>query len=246
MTPEIQAVLKLQSLDQRAAALQKEIDALPKHVAVIERKLDQHIRKVEVDRAALAANQRERKRLEDDIKVQEQKMSKLKDQMLQAKTNEQYRAFQHEIEYCEKEIRRCEDGILERMGESEPLEKNLKGAEGILAAEKAEVEREKEHARKRTAEDKEFLRQAAEDRKAVASSLDPKLLAQYERVRARWKGIAVSDATSGRCEACQMALRPQYFQDLKSSTRLLTCESCGRILVYNPPVSLEHELHQQA
>ena len=36
MTPEIQAVVKLQSLDTRAAALQKEISALPKHVAEIE------------------------------------------------------------------------------------------------------------------------------------------------------------------------------------------------------------------
>lgn len=246
MTPGIQAVLKLQSLDQRAAALQKEIDALPKQVAEIERKLDQHIRKVEIDRSALAANQRERKRLEDDIKVQEQKISKLKDQMLQAKTNEQYRAFQHEIEFCEKEIRKCEDGILERMTESEPLEKNVKGAESILAAEKAEVERQKEHARKRTAEDKEFLRQALEERKNVAASIDPKLLTQYERVRARWKGVAVSDATNGRCEACQMALRPQYFQDLKSGGRLLSCETCGRILIYNPPVSVEHEMHQRA
>ena len=238
--------MKLQSLDQRAAALQKEIDALPKHVAAIERKLDQHVRKVEVDRAALAANQRERKRLEDDIKVQEQKMSKLKDQMNQAKTNEQFRAFQHEIEYCEKEIRKCEDGILERMAESEPLEKNVKGAESILAEEKAEVEREKEHARKRTAEDKEFLRTALEERKSVAASIDAKLLTQYERVRARWKGTAVSDATSGRCDACQMSLRPQYFQELKSAARLLSCESCGRILIYNPPVSVEHELHQRA
>ena len=38
----------------------------------------------------LAANQKERKKCESDIPVQEQKISKLKDQMLSAKTNEQY------------------------------------------------------------------------------------------------------------------------------------------------------------
>ena len=46
--------------------------------------------------------------------------------MLQAKTNEQYRAFQNEIGYCETEIRKSEDRILDLMGEAEPLEKNAK------------------------------------------------------------------------------------------------------------------------
>ena len=57
-------------------------------------------------------------------------------------------------------------------------------------------------------------------------------------------GSAVSDATDGRCAACQMMLRPQFFQDLKRGDSILQCESCGRILYYNPPVNLEHEMHQ--
>ena len=246
MTPEIQAVVKLQSLDERAAAFQKEIAALPKHVSEIEKKLESHIRKLDIDRAALTANQRDRKRFEDDIKVQEQKISKLKDQMLQAKTNEQYRAFQHEIEYCENEIRKAEDKILDLMSASEPLEKNVKAAEATLAEEKKQVEQEKDHARKRTAEDEAFLKQVIEERRQIAASVDPKLLSQYERIRQRWKGVAIADATNGRCAACQIALRPQFFQDLKRGEKLQFCESCGRILYYNPPVNLEHEIHQNA
>ena len=129
MTPELQAVLKLQSLDARAAALQKEIESLPKQIAEIEKKLDVHTRKLDVDRNVMAGNQKQRKGLEDDIKVHEQKISKLRDQMLQAKTNDQYRAFQNEIGYCETEIRKSEDRILELMGEAEPLENNAKAAE---------------------------------------------------------------------------------------------------------------------
>ncbi len=61
--------------------------------------------------------------------MQEQKISKLKGQMMEAKNNEQYTAFQHEIEFCQSEIRRFEDRILKLMTESEPLEKNVKAAE---------------------------------------------------------------------------------------------------------------------
>src|ERR1044071_9597654 len=122
MNPELHLVSSLQTLDMRMAELEKEIAALPKHIAEIEKALDSHLRRLEADRAALTANQKERKKLEGDIQVQEQKISKLRDQMLSAKTNEQYRAFQNEIEFCQKEIRKAEDRILDLMAESEPLE----------------------------------------------------------------------------------------------------------------------------
>src|SRR5271169_4092314 len=143
MHPDTHLVIHLQSLDKRISGFEKEIAALPKHIAAIEKTLESHVRKLEADRAALVANQKERKKLEGDIQMNEQKISKLRDQMLGAKTNEQYRAFQHEIEFIEKEIRAAEDRILERMAESEALDANVKKAEVALKEEKTSVEQEK-------------------------------------------------------------------------------------------------------
>jgi predicted nucleic acid-binding Zn-ribbon protein len=209
------------------------------HIAEIEKKLVSHERKLEADRAALAANQKERKKCEGDIQVQEQKISKLKDQMVTAKTNEQYRAFQHEIEYCQKEIRKLEDRILELMGESEPLDKNVKAAETALKAEKAQVEAEKNQARERTAVDQKAQSELQAERASIAQSITPAAYQNYERVRKGRKGIAVAEVVGGRCTACHIALRPQYFQDLKRGEKILSCESCQRILYYNPPQSVE-------
>src|SRR4051794_28152848 len=153
MLPDLKLVIRLQDIDNRLTELSREIATLPKHIAEIEKKLAVHERKLEADRAALVANQKERKKCEGDIQVQQQKISKLKDQMLSAKTNEVYTAFTHEISFCEKEISRFEDRILELMGESEPLEKNVKAAEIALKAEKTQVESEKTQARERTAVD---------------------------------------------------------------------------------------------
>src|SRR5271168_802311 len=153
MHPDTHLVIQLQSLDQRIAALEKEVLALPKHIAALEKTLDSHIRKLEADRAALAANQKDRKKLDGEIQVHQQKISKLREQMLGAKTNEQYRAFQHEIEFAEKEIRKAEDRILELMTESEPLDANVKKADAALKDEKQLVETEKKKAQERTAID---------------------------------------------------------------------------------------------
>src|SRR5436853_242319 len=136
MLPDIVSALRLQEVDIRQAELSKEIASLPKHIAEIEKKLETHQRKLDADRAALSANQKDRRKLEGDIQLHEQKISKLKDQMLGAKTNDQYRAFQHEIEFIEKEIRKAEDRILELMSASDPLDANVKAAELALKEEK--------------------------------------------------------------------------------------------------------------
>src|ERR1700690_2183189 len=134
MHPDVHLVIQLQSLDQKIGALDKEV-------------------------AALSANQKDRKKLDGEIQVHQQKISKLRDQMLGAKTNEQYKAFQHEIEYIEKEIRAAEDRILELMTQSEPLEQNVKRAEAALKEEKQHVDAEKNLARDRTSKDQKELDQ---------------------------------------------------------------------------------------
>ena len=239
MLSDLKLVIRLQEIDNRLAELAKEIAALPKHIAEIEKKLISHERKLEADRAALVANQKERRKCEGDIQVQEQKISKLKDQMLQAKTNDQYRAFQHEIDFCQNEIRKLEDRILELMGESDPLEKAVKAAETALKAEKAEVEAEKAEARERTAVDERSAAEFNKERAGIVAELAPANYQRYERVRRGRAGIAVAEAVDGRCNVCNLAMRLQFFQDLKKGDQIMSCENCQRILYYNPPVAIE-------
>lgn len=226
----------------KIAELEREVATLPKHIAQIEKTLEAHIRRLEADRAALVANQKERKSLEDDGKAEQQKISKLRDQMLGAKTNEQYRAFQHEITFCENAIRKSEDRILDLMSEADPLDSNVKKAEAALKEEKQVVEAEKTRARERTAIDQKQLEQLRAERKSTVSEMKPQTYSAYERIRKKWRGAVVAEALDGRCGACQIMLRPQFFQDLRHSAEVMFCESCGRMLQYNPPVSFEHDL----
>src|ERR1700675_2872530 len=117
MHPDTRLVSQLQAIDLRMAELEKEVAALPKHIAVIEKTLESHQRRLEADRAALTANQKDRKKLEGDVQMNEQKISKLRDQMLGAKTNEQYKAFQHEIDFAAREIRNSQARILTLLSE---------------------------------------------------------------------------------------------------------------------------------
>lgn len=239
MLPDLQRAVGLQHTDDRIAALSREIAALPRHIAEIEKKLEGSKRKLEHDRAALGANHRERKRLDTEIQAQDSKISKLKSQMMEAKTNDQYRAFQHEIDFCQGEIRKSEDRILELMTESEPLDQAVKAAEKILAEESKTVEAEKNEARERTAADQKEIEKLRQERTRVVSEMSPKVVSEYERIRKNRGGVGVAEAVNGRCSKCNMIIRLQYLQDLKRGDRVMTCESCGRILYYNPPETFE-------
>lgn len=239
MAPEVKLAIRLQELDTRIEELRREIVALPKHIAEVERTLESHVRKVEADRAALAANQRDRRHLELEVQSEEQKLARLKDQSMQAKTNEQLWAFQHEIQYVENRIRQLEDRILDMMAESERLEQALKAAEVALAAERKQVEAEKQQAQQRSEEARKLLEVLTRERHQTASALPPALYKNYERIRKLRKGIAVAEVVDGRCTACHVVLRLQFYQDLRRGEQVMFCESCGRILYYNPPESLE-------
>lgn len=239
MLPDIQHAIRLQIIDDRIGALNKDIAELPKHVAAIEKKLESHQRRLEADRAALAGNQKDRKRLEGEIQIHEQKISKLKGQMMEAKTNDQYRAFQHEIDFCQQEIGRAEENILVRMTDAEPLDKNVKAAEGALAIEKKQVDAEKKEAEQKTAADREEIAQLMTERGEIAKQMTPRIFSEYERIRKGRAGVAIAEAVNGRCSRCNIGLRPQFLQELKRGDQLMYCESCKRILYYNPPQSFD-------
>jgi hypothetical protein len=239
MLPDITRAIRLQILDDRAAELTKEIAALPKHIAEIEKKLEAHQRRLEHDRAAIVANQKDRKRLEGEIQTCDQKISKLKTQMMEAKTNDQYRAFQHEIDFCQQEIGRHEDRILNLMTESDPLDKAVKAAESALSTEKKQVEDEKAKARERTAADRKEIDLLTQERKKILSEMDPKIASEYERIRKGRAGVAIAEVVQGRCSKCNMLLRPQFLQELKRGDAVMVCESCRRMLYWNPPQGVE-------
>lgn len=245
MAPDLKLAIRLQELDTEIQEVEEEIASLPRHIAAIERTLESHLRRLEADQAALAANQKERRRLEGEVQMLEQKASRLKDQMMEAKTNEQYRAFQKEIEWVENEVRKAEDRILDLMAEAETLERNVKSAESALKLEKQRVEAEKNEARRRTQADEQRLKELRKEREQVVAGMTPKVYSAYEKIRAKRRGLAVAEVADGHCTGCHIALRPQFYQDVKTNENVMFCESCGRILYYNPPAALEEDLASQ-
>src|SRR6267378_583972 len=182
MLPDIDKLLELQVADKEIRRLQDEVAALPKRVAVIEQKLAGTKAQLERAQSAAKGDETNRKKFEAAIKDLQAKISKYRDQSIDVKTNEQYKALLHEIQFAEKEIAATEDTILEITVNADARDKEVKAAQAELKAETAEIEKEKEDARQRTAEDEKLLTEWRAKRDQLRSGVDADLLRHYERV----------------------------------------------------------------
>jgi len=231
MHADLETLLKLQDVDREILRLNDEVAALPKRVAAIEAKLAGTKAQLETARAAVKADEAAKKKFDAANLDLQQKISKYRDQMLAVKTNEQYKALQHEIEFAQQEIQANEDKVLELMLDSDAKATQVKAAEAELKTEAAEIEKEKKIAHDKTAEDEKLLAEWAGKRNALRASVPEDWLAHYERI-AKARKTGISEARDSKCLTCQMTLRPQVFAEVRAGRKLITCESCSRILYY--------------
>lgn len=239
MNPDLKGIVEVQQFDQEVAELTAQIDSLPAQIQRLQSQLDDFIHAHEERKKRLAANLKERKDLEGEIKSIQEKITKHKDQLYQVKTNEQYRAMLKEIEGEEANIRGIEDQILEKMIESEDLQKHAAEAAAQLEGEKARVAAEVK--RLEGVRQKDVDERAAVEgrRKELAGALAGSVIALYDRIRSYRTGVAVAEVRNGLCTACNVLLRPQAYNEVRSNDAVLTCENCGRILYYLEPTAAE-------
>jgi predicted nucleic acid-binding Zn-ribbon protein len=233
MLQDLQNLTELQVADKEILRLREEVAALPKRVTVIEDKLAATRAKLERAKTTAKADEIARKKYETAILDLQGKISKYRDQSLAVKTNDQYKALMQEIQFAEQEIRANEDKILDLMVNAEARDKDVKAAEAELKAETAEIEKEKEQARQRTAEDEKLLAEWNGKRDKLRGGVSPDTLRHYERVM-KFRGSGLSEVRDQKCMACQVMLRPQTYNEVRAGQTVIECESCQRILYFNP------------
>lgn len=233
MNADLERLIELEKVDREASRLIEEVAGLPKRVAAIEGKLAEHKAGVERAKTQIKSNEANRRQLESDIKGFQEKIAKYRSQSSSVKTNDEYRALMHEVQFAEKEISGCEDKILDLMLALENEEKALKVAEAELKTESGDVEKEKVEARVRTAEDEKLLAGLKQKREQLRSGVNDSALAHYDRVM-RQRKSAMAEAREQKCMACFVMVRPQTWQEIRTNEQIITCNSCGRIFYFDP------------
>jgi hypothetical protein len=238
MNSDLKHLIRLQSIDLSIQELRTRIDKFPGISKALDEKLKSAQAAVEFAKEKAKSNQGSRKKLEGEIATIEGKISKYRDQMMAVKTNEEYRALQHEIEHAQHAIRKVEDDILNLMMEAETGQNDLKAAEAHLKEDQQKVHAERKQLEEENKRDLSALDAYLKERKEIESAVSSDLISRYDRIRKHRGGIGVAPARNEVCEICQVRIRPQVFQEIRKNDQIIACDACQRIL-YDPE-NLDH------
>lgn len=229
-------MVELQAVDLRLTEVRRAAAGFAARQAEIEARLTAAKKRLTDARDAHTTALKDRKKYELDVEQWKEKAKRYRDQSYEVKTNEAFRALQHEIANAEKEMARAEDRLLERMVAGEEFEAEIKAAEAALKeAEAAASAGNAALAEERSAEEAKLAAAEAE-RAGVVTGIPETLLADYQRV-AKSRGTALSEVIGEICHACGMLVRPHVYQELRraGNDEVYHCETCGRILYYPDP-----------
>jgi predicted nucleic acid-binding Zn-ribbon protein len=240
MDAHIQRLVHLQALDMRLLELNGRLQALPAQVAAIDKRITDARQQIAVAKEALTTSLKDRKRYEMDVDSWKEKARKYREQSFEVKTNEAYKALQHEVQHAEKQVAEAEDRLLERMVAGEEFERQVKSAEHSVIALESETRIEKQKILTEQASLKEELQAKEAGRREIAAEIPEDLLHTYEQIARRRHGIGVAEVREEACGLCGVRIRPHVFQELRRNDchDIFQCETCTRILYYvEPPVA---------
>jgi predicted nucleic acid-binding Zn-ribbon protein len=232
LNPDLERLIALQKLDSAAHDAQRRLAEGPEREKASAARLDASRQILAVAKQHLTENQNARRALEKDVALQQGRLSKFRDQLMEVKTNREYQAMQHEIETAQNGVKMAEEKVLERMLEADELTAIVKKAEAEVAAEQKTMDADRAALTAETVELTAALERMAAERLTLVASMDKKALAMFEQVARRRNGVAVAEARDGICTICHVRLRPQVFNSVRRNDAIIQCDTCNRILYF--------------
>jgi predicted nucleic acid-binding Zn-ribbon protein len=240
MHPAIPHLIELQRVDHQIAVLRADLEGFPKRIREAETTLGTARTDLASAKEAHARVIAERKKFEFDGQQWKDRARKYRDQSGAVKTNEAYKALQHEIANAEAEVAKADDRQLEVMMAAEEVERRAKIAESRLKEAEQAVAAERKEIQAQAAEKKKQLDAATAEREKIIVPVPEDLRELYVRIAKRHNGTAMAEAREGQCRGCGMRVLPHILQELRTENNeeVFRCESCGLILYTLEPIPI--------
>lgn len=232
MQNDLEMLLKLQNIDYDLEELDRSREYLPDMITNLKKEIEEISRALKESEERLTQQVLQRKKLELDIEEINLELARLQKQMRDIKTNREYDALVTEIANRKTKISESEEELLKTLAEIDELQDKVKEYKERV------VEVDKNNRIQLESLGKEMdsigtkIKQKQDERRNISVRLNKLMLATYERVKKVKGGAAVVAVKKRACSGCYKSLPPQKIQEIKKGENLITCDSCGRILIW--------------
>ena len=227
---QTEILVKLQSIDSGKREISIMLSKVDDKMKKLDLELNESKTLVKNKETALDDLRKKYRDIEAELNMNAPRIEKSKEKLRAVKTNKEYQSLLKEIEDLNKQSSLMEDDMLECLEQIETSEASVKQSETEFKSvaehiqqEKADVEKEAEKGRR----DLEALKAEWEQ---VSAAVDPGLLQTFEKVRQKVGGITIAPVINAVCQACNMNIPPQLYNELQRFDSLKYCPSCQRII----------------
>ena len=226
------SLVKLQDVDTQLLEISELLGDLPVKVENLtkeEQKLKEDIiqRKDRMKEIDLEVSKK-------DLLVQDltSKIDKLKDQLFLVKTNRQYDAISHEIDFRKEKLNNIETKELELIEEKDNLISETEERENNLESLTKDLHNRKTKLESLLTESSEKKNSLVAERSDIIKDLSATVITKYDRVFAARDGVAVVETFGSSCGGCGSIVPPQKIAELKQNKILQSCDVCSRFLYW--------------
>ncbi|HJU74493.1 MAG TPA: hypothetical protein VJ717_12165 [Gemmatimonadaceae bacterium] len=230
VTPEIQQLLALQTIDDRVHELQKELDALaPRRQALDDARASAR-GELAATESGIAADDKRRRELEERLTDHRTKQERNLAALDQVKRIREATAAMAQVEAGRRLL-------IEEEQELDTVVRRLATARDYAVKQRRAIETlEHAQADERKQLDDEAARIGAElagaraERNDQAAGISRNVLSRYDRIRARRHGHAVFALSGGACGCCDTAIPIHRRSAMATTGAIDVCETCGVLL----------------
>ena len=229
---QTEILVKLQSIDSGKKRITTMLSKVDEKIKQLDNELNTSRSIVEKSENELDGLRKKYREIETELNMNAPRIEKSKEKLRAVKNNKEYQSLLKEIEELKKQSSSMEDGMLECLELIDSSEASVEQSEAEYRSIEERIQQEKQEVSKENETGQRELEMLNEEWEQVAAGVAPGIMKTFDNVRNKARGIAIAPVVNAVCQACNMNIPPQLFNELQRFETLTFCPSCQRIIYW--------------
>jgi predicted nucleic acid-binding Zn-ribbon protein len=227
---QTEILVKLQSIDSEKKKINMMLSKVDGKINQLDRELDASRAIVKESETALDDLRKKYRDIEAELNMNTPRIEKSKEKLRAVKNNKEYQSLLKEIEDLKNQSSSMEDSMLECLEQIESSEDSVKESEIEFKTIEERIQLEKEDVAKESEKGKLELQALNEEWEKVSAAVNPEIKLTFEKIRQKVGGVTIAPVIKAVCQACNMNIPPQLYNELLRFDTLKYCPNCQRII----------------